>query len=105
MKVVGPLGRKFDFVSPSGFEIQNDFDYRTSTIKFYSERALKCYPNEKNLIHGEVTATISKFSPQIFETCFKYQNWKIIQYEKDFCLSCLICSMHFHIYRVSQKIC
>ena len=24
--------------------------------------------NEKNLIHGRVTATISKFSPQIFET-------------------------------------
>ena len=68
MKVVGPLEGKFDFFSPSGFEIQSDFDYRTSKIKFYSVRALKCYLNEKNLIHGRVTATIKKFSPQIFET-------------------------------------
>ena len=33
LKVVGPLGGKFDFFSPSGFEIQSDFDYRTSKIK------------------------------------------------------------------------
>ena len=66
MKVVGLLGGKFDFVSSSGFEIQSDFDYRTSKIKFYSVRALECYLNEKNLIHGRVTATISKFSPQMF---------------------------------------
>ena len=26
--------------------------------------------NEKNLVHRRVTATISKFSPQIFETYF-----------------------------------
>ena len=44
---------------------------RTSKSKFYSVRALKCYLNEKNLIHGRVTATISKFSPQIFETYFR----------------------------------
>ena len=30
LKAVGPLGGKFDFFSPSGFEIQSDFDYRTS---------------------------------------------------------------------------
>ena len=29
LKVVGPLGGKFDFFSPSVFEIQSDFDYRT----------------------------------------------------------------------------
>ena len=29
---------------------------------------LKCYLNEKNLIHGRVTATISKFTPLIFKT-------------------------------------
>ena len=40
LKVVGPLGGKFDSFSPSGFEIQSDFDYRSSKIKFYSE-ALK----------------------------------------------------------------
>ena len=66
-KVVGLLGGKFDFFSPSGFEIQSDFDYRTSKIKFYSVRALKCYLNEKNLIHGRVTATISKFSSQLLK--------------------------------------
>ena len=68
MKVVGPLRGKFDFFSPSGFEIQSDFDHRTSKIKFYFVRALKCYLNKKNLIHGRVTATISKFIAQIFET-------------------------------------
>ena len=71
LKVVSPLGEKFDFFSPSGFEIQSVSAYRTSKIKFYSVRALKCYLNEKNLIHGRVTATISKFSPQIFETYFR----------------------------------
>ena len=71
LKVVGPLGGKFDFFSTSGFEIQSDCDYRTSKIKFYSVRALKCYLNEKTLTHGRVTATISKFSPQIFETYFR----------------------------------
>ena len=70
LKLVGPLGGKFDFFSPLGFGIQSDFDYRTSKIKFYSVRALKCYLSEKNLIHGRVTAMISKFSPQIFETYF-----------------------------------
>ena len=68
LKVVGPLGGKFDFFSPLGFEIRNDSDYRTSKIKFYSVRALKCYVNEESLMHGQVTAMISKFSPQIFET-------------------------------------
>ena len=58
LKVVGPLGGKFDLE----FEILSDFDYRISKIKFYSVRALKYYLNEKNLIHGGVTATISKLS-------------------------------------------
>ena len=71
LKVVSPLGGKFDFFSPSGFEIQSVSAYRTSKIKFYSVGALKCYLNEENLIHGRVTATISKFSPQIFETYFR----------------------------------
>ena len=39
-------------------------------MKLYSVRALKRYLNEKNLIHGRIMATISKFSPQIFETYF-----------------------------------
>ena len=64
LRIECPLGGKFDFFSPSGFEIQSVFDYRTLKIKSYSVRALKCYLNEKNLIHGRVTATISKLSPQ-----------------------------------------
>ena len=60
LKVVGPLGGKFDFLSPSGFGIQSDFDYGTSKIKFHSVRALKCHLNEKNLTHSRVKATISK---------------------------------------------
>ena len=67
LKIVSNLGGKFDFFSPSGFEIQGVSDHRTSKIKLYSVKAL----NEKNLIHDEVTATISKFSPQIFETYFR----------------------------------
>ena len=70
LKVEGPLREKLDFFSPSGFEIQSEFDYRTSKMKFYSVRALKCYVNEKNLIHRRVAATISKLSKQIFEMYF-----------------------------------
>ena len=64
------MGGKFDFFSPSGFGIKSDFDYRTSEIRFYSSRALKCYLNEKNLINGRVTATIPKFN--LFEEIFWY---------------------------------
>ena len=35
-----------------------------------SVRASKRYLNEKNLTHGRVMATTSKFNPQIFETYF-----------------------------------
>ena len=52
LKAAGPLGENFDFFSLFGFDIQSNFDYRTSRIKFYSVRSLKCYLNEKNLIHG-----------------------------------------------------
>ena len=71
LKVVVPFGGKFDFFSPLGFKIQSDFDYRTAKSgSALSELWKLCYVNEKNLIHGRVTATISKFSPQIFETYF-----------------------------------
>ena len=79
LKAVGPLGGKFDFFSPLGFEIQSEFDYRTSKIKFYSVRALKCYRDEKNLIHSRVTATISKFSPHIFDTNFSSKYVDLLQ--------------------------
>ena len=67
-KVVSPLGGKLKIFSSSGFDIQSGFDYRTSKMKLYSVRALKSYLNEKYLIHGWVTATISKFSASIFQT-------------------------------------
>ena len=94
MNIVGPLGGKFDFFSPSGFEIQSDFDYRTSKIKFYYVRALKCYLNEKNLIQGRVKATISKFSPQSFETycrIFQKMDLKMYVYLKNDPLKSRIC--------------
>ena len=62
------LGRKP--FSPLEFDVQTNSDHKTQKIKPYSVRALKRYLNEKNLIHGRVMATISKFSPQIFETYF-----------------------------------
>ena len=68
-----PEPQKSSFTLLGLFEIQSDFDSRTSKIKFYSVRSLKCHLNEKNLIHSRVTATISKFSPQIFETYFNYK--------------------------------
>ena len=68
MKVVGPLGRQFDFSVPRDLKFKAILITEPQKIKFYVVRALKCYLNEKNLIHGRITATISKFSPQIFET-------------------------------------
>ena len=50
--------------------VQINSDHKAPKIKLCSVRALKGYLNEKNLMHGRVMATISKFSPQIFETCF-----------------------------------
>ena len=72
LRLVVPFGGKLYFVSLQGFEIQSDFDYITTKITFSSVRALKCYLNEKNLIHGRVTAPILKFSPHIVETYFRF---------------------------------
>ena len=68
LKVIGPLGGYFDFLSPSRFKIQSDFNYRTSEIKLYSVRTLNRYLSQKNPILGRETATMSKFSVLIFET-------------------------------------
>ena len=51
------------FFSPMGFDVQTNSDHKAKEIKLYSVRALKRYLNEKDLIHGRVMATISKFSP------------------------------------------
>ena len=69
--VVGPLGENLDFFSPLGFDVETNFDHKTQKIKLYSVRALKRYHSEENLIHDRVMATVSKFSPQTFETYFK----------------------------------
>ena len=71
LKVVGPLRGNFDFFSLSGFEIESGFDCKTSNIKLHSVRVLKCYMNDNNLILGQETVTISKFSALIFETYFE----------------------------------
>ena len=68
--VVGPLGGKLDFFSPFGFDVKTNSDHKTQKIKLYSVRASKRYLNEINLIYGRVIATISKFSPRIFETYY-----------------------------------
>ena len=116
MKVVGPLGGKFDFFSPLGFEIQSDFDYRTLKLKFYSVKAFICYLNEKNLIHDRVTATISKFSPQSFETYFNQSEskhwWARTQFlflqQNNMNLKCLsieitcVC-IHIHQTRITNR--
>ena len=56
----GPLGGRFDFFISSRFEIQSGFDYKASEIKLHSVRAFKHYMNDKSLIHGQETVTISK---------------------------------------------
>ena len=66
------LGRKLRFFSPLGFDVGTNSDHKTPQNKLYSVRALKRYLNEKYLTHSRVMTTISKFSPQIFETYFNY---------------------------------
>ena len=61
---MGPNGEKLDFVSPSGFEIQSHFDYKTSKTKLYSVRDLKCYLNEKNLIRDYRVLKCTLEAPQ-----------------------------------------
>ena len=76
--VVGPSGENLDFFSPLGFNVQTNSDHKIQKVKLYSVSALKRYLNEKNLIYGRVMTTISKFSPQIFETYFSLLE-KILQ--------------------------
>ena len=66
--VVGTLGENLDLFSLLGFDVQTNSDHKAPKIKLYSVRALKGYL--KNLMHGWVMATTSKFTPQILETYF-----------------------------------
>ena len=79
--VVCHLGENLDFLSPLGFDVQINFDHKTQKIKLYSVRALKWYLNEKNLIHGQAMAKISKFSPQSFKMYFRIMGVVIAIYE------------------------
>ena len=77
LKVVGPLqGGNSNFFSPSGFEIQSDFNYRILKFKFYSVRSSKCYLSEKNLIHSRVTATISSLVHRFLERTLVFNSTK-----------------------------
>ena len=59
--------RKPRFFGPLGVDVQTNSDRRTQNQTLLSQNVLlKCYLNEKNLIHGRVMATISKFSPTDF---------------------------------------
>ena len=68
--VVGTSGENLDLFSLLGFDVLTNSDHKAPKIKLYSVRALKGYLNEKNLMYGRAMETISKFSPQIFETYF-----------------------------------
>ena len=58
---------KTSIFSPLGFDLYLNFCHKIKKPSS-TQSALKCYLNEKNLMHGRVMVTISKFSPQIFET-------------------------------------
>ena len=61
------LWEKTSIFSPLGFDLYLNFCHKIKKPSS-TQSALKCYLNEKNLMHGRVMVTISKFSPQIFET-------------------------------------
>ena len=71
--VVGPLGENVNFLVHWDLTCKQILITKPQKIKLYSVRAVKRYPNEKNLLHSRVMATISAFCPQIFETYFKLQ--------------------------------
>ena len=62
--IVGLLEEKLDILVPWELTFI-DSDRETSKIKLYMVRALKRYLKKKNLIHGQETLAISKFSSLI----------------------------------------
>ena len=66
MTVLGPVGEKFKFFNPLGFEAKKDFDHKTST------GTSKRYLNDKNPIHNRETASIFQFSAETFESDFTF---------------------------------
>ena len=82
LKIVGSLGVKFDFFSSSVFEIQNDLDDKLSKVKLCSVQSFSkmLYLNEKNLIHGQATATnilqwLKNWVQQVLKHTLVYAGW------------------------------
>ena len=72
MKVVSPLEGKLNFSVPRDMKLKAIIITEPQTSCFtLSELWNASYLNEKNLIHGRLTAAILIFCPQIFETYFK----------------------------------
>ena len=60
LKVVCPLGGKFDFFLPLEFEIRSTLDHKPSKIKFFPGRAFIWHLKDKILIHDVEMSTIFK---------------------------------------------
>ena len=82
-EVVGSLGENLKFFSPMGFDVQTNYGHKTL------QNASKCYLNEKNLLHGRVMATVSKFSPQIFEIYFSRLPKWCFPLDAIYCTECI----------------
>ena len=58
LKFVSPLGKKFIYFSPLGFEIQKNYDSETSEFKLHSFRTFQWYLTDKIPTHSRGTASI-----------------------------------------------
>ena len=83
LKTAGPLGEKFDFLSPLEFNIQRNYDLETSKIELHFIRTSKWFLNGKHLIHGRKTARIWKFSAQNFQMYFRFWT-SVVKVRTDF---------------------
>ena len=78
-----PLGEAFEFFIPLGIQIEKDFNYVNTRIKFHSFRALKRYLKEKSLTHDLKKHQFENLLHRIFkrtinrssESFFKKFNW------------------------------
>ena len=59
LRVVNPLGKMLTFFSLLRFEIQKDYDFKTSKFKLHSFVPLELYVNGKDATHGRETASVS----------------------------------------------
>ena len=113
--VVGPLGENLDFLIRWDLTLKQFLITKPPKIKLYSVKAIKRYLNEKNLIHGQVMATISVFNPPIFEKYFSLRpnagipiisksilNKVMCMWKEDFDGECLVLiSLQFKIFSLT----